>query len=269
MKYGEKIIFKTIRIKVPWEKEEDLAIQQLVTLYGIKKWAIIAKEINLKFGFPKRTGKQCRERWTNHLNPKIEKKSWSKFEDTVLMEKYLLFGKKWAEIAEYLPGRTAHSVKNRFYSELRKKIRNLKRNLLKNLKPSQTKEREIILQYKFNEVCNWIIKKQINFHLLNEEKFLNFVLSVHKKVNLESATNELKKEIISKKINSFSEIKDNTEEDYKKNLNLYYMNFYYEQLNSSYLLSQGINFFNYYNAFFPSLSCGYNICGEEYFPKNL
>ena len=42
---------------------------------GPKKWSEIAKYL------PGRIGKQCRERWYNHLDPNINKKGWTEEED--------------------------------------------------------------------------------------------------------------------------------------------------------------------------------------------
>ena len=50
---------------------------QMVQTYGTKRWSLVAS--NLKG----RTGKQCRERWTNQLNPLINKRPWSTEEDEV------------------------------------------------------------------------------------------------------------------------------------------------------------------------------------------
>jgi myb proto-oncogene protein len=44
---------------------------KLVTKYGAKNWTYIAKSL------PGRIGKQCRERWHNHLNPDIKKERWT------------------------------------------------------------------------------------------------------------------------------------------------------------------------------------------------
>ena len=59
-------------IKRPWTKEEDEKILYLVNKDGPQNWRLIAKDL------PGRIGKQCRERWHNHLNPKIKKTEWSK-----------------------------------------------------------------------------------------------------------------------------------------------------------------------------------------------
>lgn len=50
-----------------WTPEEDEAIRKLVEKYGTKTWSVIAEQIVLEFGIDGRTGKQCRERWHNHL----------------------------------------------------------------------------------------------------------------------------------------------------------------------------------------------------------
>uniref|UniRef100_A0A6V7QUV8 Uncharacterized protein n=1 Tax=Ananas comosus var. bracteatus TaxID=296719 RepID=A0A6V7QUV8_ANACO len=50
-------------VKGPWSKQEDEIIIQMVKKYGPKKWSTISQAL------PGRIGKQCRERWHNHLNP--------------------------------------------------------------------------------------------------------------------------------------------------------------------------------------------------------
>ncbi|GKA81028.1 transcription factor MYB119-like protein [Tanacetum coccineum] len=53
-------------IKGQWTDEEDKKLLRLVKLHGGRKWAHIAEEI---IG---RAGKQCQERWHNHLRPDIK-----------------------------------------------------------------------------------------------------------------------------------------------------------------------------------------------------
>lgn len=50
-----------------WSNDEDEAIRTLVTTYGTKSWSVIANHIKNDFDITGRTGKQCRERWHNHL----------------------------------------------------------------------------------------------------------------------------------------------------------------------------------------------------------
>mmetsp|Transcript_17881 Transcript_17881/g.17859 ORF Transcript_17881/g.17859 Transcript_17881/m.17859 type:complete len:90 (+) Transcript_17881:93-362(+) len=62
-------------LKHPWTKKEDDIVISLLNTESSKKWTIIAKAINKQIHneVPVRNGKQCRERWHNHLNPKLKK----------------------------------------------------------------------------------------------------------------------------------------------------------------------------------------------------
>ena len=56
-----------------WSDEEDALLAQLVTIHGTKQWKVIANELNRKTEDGNRTGKQCRERWLNYVNPEINR----------------------------------------------------------------------------------------------------------------------------------------------------------------------------------------------------
>ena len=80
-------------VKGPWTKEEDQTIIDCIEA-GITKWSEIAERI------PGRIGKQCRERWFNHLDPSLKKGGWTEEEDAVLVEAQSKWGNSWTKIAK-------------------------------------------------------------------------------------------------------------------------------------------------------------------------
>lgn len=101
-------------VKGPWTIEEDRKLLEWVKKEGPNRWSQCAEYIK------GRNGKQCRERWFNTLNPNVKKGNWSPEEDYKTFILFKKFGGKWSKIAVFFEGRTENSIKNRFYSTLRR-----------------------------------------------------------------------------------------------------------------------------------------------------
>ncbi len=85
-------VLNPLLTKGPWTDEEDKKVAELVGKFGAKKWSLIAQHL------PGRIGKQCRERWHNHLNPDINKQPWSLEEDRNILTAHHQLGKSHLNI---------------------------------------------------------------------------------------------------------------------------------------------------------------------------
>jgi len=102
--------------KGPWIPEEHNQLLMLVESHGPKDWSYIAQHM------PGRIGKQCRERYFNHLAPDVRKESWSPEEDEAIIRAHSTWGNKWTLIAKILSnGRPPNAIKNRWNSSLKKR----------------------------------------------------------------------------------------------------------------------------------------------------
>lgn len=130
-----------------WSEHEDKYI--IEGIQANKKWGLIAKEINNRQHkcLKVRTGKQCKERWNNHLDPNVNKGPWSSEEDLRLLELYREFGNKWSKISQSINTRTENSIKNRL-----KSLINMKKQELSSIECSTVTIEGLISEMKNDKV---------------------------------------------------------------------------------------------------------------------
>jgi hypothetical protein len=119
---------KTKLTQAPWTPYEDELLKQIMKEKGRgNHWKEIAVELNARCNSQVyRHGKQCRERWINHLDPAISRGPWTDEEDLRMLRSFQsVGGKKWADISKMMKDRTENSVKNRWNSLYKKFIHEL------------------------------------------------------------------------------------------------------------------------------------------------
>jgi hypothetical protein len=108
-------------VKGSWTREEDEMILNFVKENGPSDWSKLAARL------PGRIGKQCRERWTNHLNPNVDKREWSPTEDEMIIHLRAQYGNSWSKIAKHFDRRSDNALKNRWNSTLKRRLERIQK----------------------------------------------------------------------------------------------------------------------------------------------
>ncbi|KAK5700707.1 hypothetical protein LTR97_005224 [Elasticomyces elasticus] len=90
----------------PWSQTEDSYLVHLVGLHGAANWVRISSALQT------RSPKQCRERFHQNLKPNLNHDPISPEEGVLIEQMVGEMGKRWAEIARRLRGRSDNAVKN-------------------------------------------------------------------------------------------------------------------------------------------------------------
>ncbi|KAF1912930.1 hypothetical protein BDU57DRAFT_339432 [Ampelomyces quisqualis] len=90
----------------PWSQHEDQWLVNLVARNGPHNWVRISQEIG------SRSPKQCRERYHQNLKPSLNHDPITPDEGELIEKMVAEMGKRWAEIARRLKGRSDNAVKN-------------------------------------------------------------------------------------------------------------------------------------------------------------
>ncbi|CAA3029786.1 transcription factor MYB48-like isoform X2 [Olea europaea var. sylvestris] len=76
----------------------------------------------------KRTGKSCRLRWVNYLNPALKRGKMTPHEQRLVLQLHSKLGNRWSKIAQKLPGRTDNEIKNYWRTHMRKSAQERKKS---------------------------------------------------------------------------------------------------------------------------------------------
>ena len=108
--------------KIKFTPNEDQLLFDAVMALGTSNWHAVAEKV------PGRNSRQCRERWTNYVNPELVAAPWTDDEDKILLAKYEELGPKWHTIASFFATRSTNNIKNRFVTlQRRQKKKNQKK----------------------------------------------------------------------------------------------------------------------------------------------
>jgi hypothetical protein len=94
-----------------WSKDEDSILLNLVKENNGKKWKEIASH------FHNKNSHQCFSRY-KRIRPEINKGSWKKEEDTLILHLIEIYGNSWSKISKIIKTRTGKQIRDRYTNVL-------------------------------------------------------------------------------------------------------------------------------------------------------
>lgn len=125
-----------------WSLEDDEILKSCIytnPFNSLKKrfWTYISQQLK-EYGLDKNS-RQCRQRWNEYLNPKLNNTEWSDAKTHQLFGFYKIYGSHWSRIAAHFEGKSSTFIKNTFFLSLRKCIRQINRSTCRPINPKLIK----------------------------------------------------------------------------------------------------------------------------------
>eukprot|EP00826_Nyctotherus_ovalis_P065869 TRINITY_DN9699_c0_g1_i6.p1 TRINITY_DN9699_c0_g1~~TRINITY_DN9699_c0_g1_i6.p1 ORF type:complete len:382 (-),score=75.82 TRINITY_DN9699_c0_g1_i6:232-1377(-) len=135
-----------------WVAKEDQLLLETLKIPAKMTWNQIAETMTRRDPETTKTGKQCRERFRNYLDPAILEKPWTKNEKTLFILLHRHYQNHWGEIAKYYMGRSDISIKNLFYAYMRRVLKKVKNGFV--LSDITAKPKKVLKMYYILSLIN-------------------------------------------------------------------------------------------------------------------
>lgn len=104
-------------MKNPFTPQEDEKLTKIVKYFQKRRdinWQYVSQQMET------RTARQCKDRWTNYLDTKINHLKFTPEENYFILKKVEEIGRKWKTIAAMMKNRTDVAIKSQFRKLMRR-----------------------------------------------------------------------------------------------------------------------------------------------------
>lgn len=104
---------------------DDQRLKDFVSKFGIEDWTKISMLMKNK------SAKQCKDRWSNYLDPAYSHSPWTEEEDNLLLLMYEEMGSQWTLMSSHFEKKTPGEIRFRYLKLMRQKMKMNRNNFHK------------------------------------------------------------------------------------------------------------------------------------------